>query len=260
MDNNTVFIYRGAEWTLDTFAQAYHNGNTDEAAEMIAFMLETNRIRIKDDSEADSSYEELKRLKEQHDAANFYRTEENNADMNHKAAKDQYVPKHDLVGFRFASLIDAGRFQNSVLANLNLKPEQTAIENDESGNRIVYFMKITEADRKSILALYNLNKAVRNTTRTVDKATQVAASVTKTAMHDVIIPVTKTGIKTLGNLAKTMITGGARVLSSVASETVNTVREVKDEIKTNPDMIKAADDLASIRNSNNPNGGTMIYG
>lgn len=238
---NTTFTVNGTEYTKETFCKAFNVAEQDFEE---VYNAAKARGIVKENIQAKSAFDKFMDELNVHNAASDIRAEEVWEEQTIREEKAASKCTYEKVTFSFRNVYEAQKFINIVIGD-GIKSENIIATED---NKVV-LMGITQAEYNKFALYYNTSKATNAAVRGVNKGATATANIAKYTAENVAAPILKTGIKSIGMLAKTIAHTAVKTGSSVISTVVETATETVADIKSDPEVIKATSNAYKAKNA-----------
>ena len=254
MENNNqeTFVCNGTAYTKETFCEAFNIAESD--FEEVYNMAKSKGL-IKETLKPKSAFDRFMDELNLHSMANDVKSEETWEEQARREERTENKCKYEKVKFSFSNAYEASAFVDMVLES-GIMPENVSTTAD---NKVV-LADITQAEYNKFALWYQTKKATNSAVRGIGKTTTTAANVGQYAAENIVAPIVKSGIKALGMLTKTLVKTTVKTGSSILSTAVETASETCNDIKADPDVIKAADNANRAKNSITNGVGGIAFG
>jgi len=254
MENNNqeTFVCNGTAYTKETFCEAFNIAESD--FEEVYNMAKSKGL-IKETLKPKSAFDRFMDELNLHSMANDVKSEETWEEQARREERTENKCKYEKVKFSFRNAYEASAFVDMVLES-GIMPENVSTTAD---NKVV-LADITQAEYNKFALWYQTKKATNSAVRGIGKTTTTAANVGQYAAENIVAPIVKSGIKALGMLTKTLVKTTVKTGSSILSTAVETASETCNDIKADPDVIKAADNANRAKNSITNGVGGIAFG
>lgn len=240
------FIYQGKEYTRESFAAEF---NLDENAceEVLSELIARGLVTTTEEPTAFEKFMKDNDPKtETHRQAEEIRANEAYQTQKEREERTRNVPKYLKGGnFAFTNMYDAKDFINRVVA----KGISGSCISQTIDGLTVTVSNITETELNSLVFIYKTKQYTDKATKTLEKGVRTTTKAVDYAAKNVVMPVAKTCLKGLGDLAKTVAVTAKRAGSAAVSATADAVRNTSAEMQDDPTVIIGKDDLNTIKNA-----------
>lgn len=231
------FYYDKRKYTLESFAEQYCDGDTDLAKTIIEELFDKGRaINV---SKEDKAYKKFQKDIEdlnEYEKVKQINTEEEEEEYARRDKRAEENPTYNAGHFKFFSRKAALQFQKTVQETMKIKESEIKLVD---GQYEVIVLNVTTIEAAQLNSIYHAVKMVDTTVRATDKLTETATGILSFAGNNVIAPVAKVGIKGAGKVAKGLFSTLLKVGSGVISTTVDTIKSTANDIKDDPEILKA---------------------
>lgn len=240
MNNTTTFIINGKEYNRESFCKEFNVADKDFDD---VYAAAKARGIVKESMQHKSAFDKFMDELNVHNAASTIKDEE--VWENQSVREDKAANKctYEKVTFSFRNVYEVQHFVDVVLAE-GIKPENVLTT---SNNKVVVH-DITQDEYNKFALYYNTSKATNAAVRSIGKTATTATNIAKYTAENVASPIIKTGIRSVGMMAKTLVHTVCKTGSAIVSTAVDTASEAIDEIKSDPEVVKATSNLYKAKN------------
>lgn len=243
-----LIIVKGNAYSLQEYADEYHNGNIQlgiESFELLEKKGSARTIEV-EKNKTEKSIEKAYKEKGVTALAEYIESEEDIAlDKKAERKRDGRLV-YESIEIPFNNIIEATQYETQFKKALRLKDTEVRSRN---GNIELVLYNITDADYNYVSRVYSRDKAINNTVGFVDKGlTGVTDAVDYTAKN-IIAPVTKVTTKGVASLFKTVASTVARTGATIVTSTKEGAIDTFESISTDKEVIKAGRDLIDAKDT-----------
>ena len=154
---------------------------------------------------------------------------------------------HVSIALTFYQTLQAQKFNNWV--NMNGINTTKLSQNLDTGEIELIINDITPAEYTVISNKYTAENAINKTVNMADKTVKKTTDGVNYMASEVVAPVAKIAGKGAMNLAKGLFHTGIKVGASLINSGVQAVEETKVALATDPELLKASDQLLNAKNA-----------
>lgn len=244
-DIQTVIDFKGKRYDVETFANAFAEGNIENAIGAMEVLLNKGSAKlVVRNTKESKTFERIEKEESWSESADQH-------DMFVEANKDYLAQArregkatYAQVEFDFGNLLKAQQFQSNMVKDLRIQDTEISLR---SGVCVVIFREVTDAELNYMNRVYKADKVVNATVGTVNNVAEKATGAVHYGATKIVAPVVQVGARAGASIFKTLLTTSAKTAGSLISATAQGVRSAAHEIRHDEDVLRAGRDLIQVK-------------
>jgi len=247
LDENTKVSFFGTAYTIESFAEKFCNKDKKEAKAMLEIMLRKGEAEILEvKSSVQQCFEQVAKEQEIAEAVNVL-------DMQDELAKDAKAQKkregkltYPCIEVEFNKYTDAYNFM--VYCQKELRLKDVSVATTLAGTKVI-IKEITENELSAVNKYYTGLKVTAVVQDTMKSGVDAVTKTVEYASQNIIAPAAQIGIKGIASLFRSAAKVGTKIGATTITATSQSIQQTKAEIASDPDVIKAANELVNAKDA-----------
>lgn len=241
-NQDTVITFYGKIYTVDQFAEAFSNGDTESAMGAMTVLLNNGRAKLyegtlnKEAKAFEKTYHEESIKDAAYEHENY---EELNKDYNAEQKREGRLT-YPCVEFDFAYPLKAQEFEKYVRDTLRVKDTEISLRDGKCSLKVY---NVTDYELNAMSRTYKADKVTQAAVGVVDTTARRVTDAAHYGATKVVAPVIQVGAKAGASIFKTLLTTAAKTAGTLVSATTSGVKSAAYEIKHDPDVLKGTRDI-----------------
>jgi len=248
MDKDTVVIFNGEVLTIEKIAKLYCNEDNGRGIALTELLITKGKITVPELNN-DSRLKIIEQAKTEQNIealATYIEIEENLAKKNKAIRKRENKLLYPEIELDYNNFSEAVAAENIFLEKLQL--QETEISRKD-GVVTLIIRNITDKELNYIKRTYKADNAINVSVQALDRGVSSILGGVDYTSKKILTPATKIVTKGFGSLFKSVVSTSVRTGASLVSNTGKAIRDTKEEIVNDTDVIKASRDLIRTKDS-----------
>jgi len=248
MNKDTVVIFNGEVLTIGKIAELYCNNDYNKGIALTELLITKGQITIPELNN-DNRLKIINKAKKEQNIealATYIEIEEDLAKQNKAIRKRENKLLYPEIELDYNNFSEAVAAETLFIDKLKLQETEISRKN---GIVTLIIRNITDKELNYIKRTYKADNAINSSVQALDKGVSSILEGVDYTSKKILTPATKIITKGFGSLFKSVVSTSVRTGASFVSNTGKAIRDTKEEIVNDTDVIKASRDLIKTKDS-----------